>query len=299
MKEWLREAGHILGHTLLEFLPVVAFLFLAFLLMEWMEHRMGDRTGRAIRRAGRFAPAVGALLGAVPQCGFSAAAAGLYAGRVISLGTLFAVFLSTSDEMVAIALTHVISGEIPVWHLLRVVGVKILIGCAVGFVVDLIFRRGRAAAGDAHDHIEEMCEHDGCGCGRGILRSALHHTLEVGGFILLVSLALNVAVHLIGEDRIAAFLMSRGFLTCFLAGLVGLIPNCAASCVVTELYLGGALTTGGLYAGLLTGAGVGTLTLFRVNRPHRQNGWILLALYVIGVGFGVLVDLLHLDVLGM
>lgn len=290
---------HILGHTGLEVLSLLPFLFLTYLVMEWMEHKMGDGTRHVIERAGRFGPALGGALGMVPQCGFSSAAAGLYAGRVVSLGTLFAVFLSTSDEMLAIAISHLPQGTVEVWDIIKMVAVKAVMGMAWGFLIDLLLPKKRACHEKEHDHIGEMCDHHHCGCEKGIFRSAVKHALEVSLFIFLVSFALDVVVHLIGEETLATFLASGGIFTSLISPLVGLIPNCAASVIITELYLSGALSVGALYGGLLTGAGVGILVLFRTNRPLKENLLIAAGLYGIGALTGVLIDLLGLTWLGL
>lgn len=345
--------GYVLLDTILEFIPVIAVLFLSYLLMEWMEHRMGERAERAIAKAGPFAPAAGALLGCVPQCGFSAAAAGLYAGRVITLGTLYAVFFATSDEMLPIMLSAAFSGKFAPWSILRVIGGKLVIGTLVGMLVDLVLRLFRLATkrwhhgeepenaaphGHVHAHrhhhthspedtqtpdtavdtahihapgeqehehhhevgqIHELCERTGCHCEDGILKSALRHTVHIGVFLLIFSLVLNLVFHFVGDDALKTFLSGRGVLTCFLASLVGLIPSCAASIAVTELYLAGAISLGALYAGLLTGAGVGVLILCRLNRPVRQTVFIVIALYLMGALVGLLIDGLSLGFLGL
>ncbi len=307
----------VIGETFLEFLPVILVLFLTYLLMEWMEHKMGEKTRLLLTRAGGFAPLLGGAVGVVPQCGFSSAAAGLYAGRVISLGTLFAVFLSTSDEMLPIVLSHTLHGEFAPWSVLRILGGKLVIGVLFGFVVDLIMRLVKQLrhkenlehdhghdhdhdhSEDGHSHIGEMCRHAGCGCEGGIFRSALKHTFEIGWLILVVSLALNLIVFFVGQERIATFLAGSGAGVYLLSSLIGLIPNCAASVVVTELYITGALSVGGLYAGLLTGAGVGTLVLFRTNRPWYTNLAITVGLWVAGAAIGGLIDVCNFTWLGL
>ncbi len=330
------ESGwQVLGETLLEFIPVVLVLFLTYLLMEWMEHKMGEHTRLLLARAGRFAPLIGGTVGIVPQCGFSAAAAGLYAGRVVSVGTLFAVFLATSDEMLPIVISHAAHGAFAPWSVLRILGGKLVIGILVGAAMDLVIRVVRHfhpvdplgeesehehhhehahdeehehAHHHEHDHehehahharIHEMCEKAGCRCEDGIWKSALRHTLTIGLFILLVSLALNYVVFFIGHERIAEFLRDSGGWVYPLASLVGLIPNCAASVVVTELYIGGALSVGGLYAGLLSGAGVGTLVLCRVNRPWWTNLVVIAGLWALGAACGGAIDLFGFDWMGL
>ena len=341
------EFLHILGHTLLELVRLLPFLFLSYLVMEWIEHKMKDRTRRALEKAGWGAPVAGGLLGAVPQCGFSAAAAGLFAGGVVGPGTLLAVFLSTSDEMLPVILSHGADGGFAWWSVLRILGGKAVIGIAVGLTVELVWRRikGRPTPavgeggtpceehehvhthehghnhehthehthghthehehGHAHSHGEEdrsisrMCEREGCRCDRGIFLSALYHTVKIGLFIFLCMLALNTLMHTVGEEALAAFLSGKGPVVYLLCALVGLIPNCAASVVVTELYLGGAVSLGALYAGLLSGAGVGLLVLWRANRSWRQNLGLTGLLVAVALAFGVLIDLLGLDFLGL
>ena len=289
----------ILGHTALDTLLLVPFLFLSYLAMEWMEHKMGDGARRVIERAGRFGPALGGLLGAVPQCGFSSAAAGLYAGRAISLGTVFAVLLSTSDEMLAVAISHIPDGSVAVGGILKILLVKVLMGMFWGFLIDLVLPKKHACHEKEHNHIGEMCEHHHCGCEKGIFRSSVIHTLEVTLFIFILSFALDLVVHSVGEEALTRFLSSAGILTNLVAPLVGLIPNCAASIIITEMYIGGVIGTGALYGGLLTGAGVGILVLYRTNRPLKENLLFTLVLYGIGAVSGILIDLLGLTWLGM
>lgn len=288
----------ILGHVALDTLMLLPFLFLTYLVMEWMEHKMGDGTRHIIEKAGKFGPALGGLLGAAPQCGFSSAAASLYAGRVISLGTLFAVFLSTSDEMLAVAISHIPDGSVSVGGILKILGAKVLMGMFWGFLIDLVLPKKHACHEKEHDHIGEMCEHHHCGCEKGIVRSSIIHTLEVALFIFVLSFALDLVVHGVGEEALARFLSSAGVLTTLVSPLVGLIPNCAASIIITELYIGGVLSVGALYGGLLTGAGVGILVLFRTNRPFKENLLVALGLYGIGAISGILIDLLGLSWLG-
>lgn len=297
----------VLKHTFLEFIQLLPFLFLSYLLMEWVEHKMGERAKAVVARGGKFAPVLGGLLGAVPQCGFSAVSAGLYAGKIVSLGTLIAVFLSTSDEMLPVVLSHATSGKFALWSVLRVLGGKVVIGILCGVVIDLLMKvlkkeEHHHEHHHDHGHIGELCQHEGCHCGeKGIWVSSLIHTAKTGGFILGMMFVLNLIIHLVGEDALAnalAWASSSG-LGYILVSLIGLIPNCAASVVITELYLVGGMSTGMLYAGLLTGAGVGTLVLFRVNRNWKQNLLILLTLWGLGILFGGLIDLLGFDFLGL
>ncbi|MBO5052537.1 MAG: arsenic efflux protein [Clostridia bacterium] len=279
---------HALVHAVKDTLPLLPFLYLTYLLMELLEHKAGERVDAIIRRSGRVGPLAGGLLGMLPQCGFSAAAASLYAGRVVTLGTMLAVFLSTSDEMLPILLTK----QIPLPSVLALLGTKAAVAVVVGFLVDLLYRPRHK------EHVEELCQAEGCHCeGKSIFLSALFHMLKVALFILLASFALGLVIELVGEEQLASLVLDRPVLGSLLAGLIGLIPNCAASVILTELHLGGALSLGAMLSGLLVGAGVGLLVLFRMNRRLKENLLILLVLYAIGVAVGVLFDLTGLGAL--
>ena len=274
----------VIQETLIDTLKLIPFLFLTYLVMEYLEHRTGEKTQNMIRRAGRSGPILGGLLGVVPQCGFSAAASSLYAGRVISLGTLLAIYLSTSDEMLPI----LISEQAPVELILRILLAKAGIGMAAGLMVDLTMRRKR----QEEHHIHDICEQEHCHCEKGVFRSALSHTGQITLFILLVTLLLNLILHFVGQNALENLVLNRPLLGPVLAGVVGLIPNCAGSVAITQLYLKGAMGLGAAMAGLLTGSGVGLLLLFRVNHDKKENLKILGLLYVIGVLAGIVVGLL-------
>lgn len=273
---------HALEHTLQESLLVIVVLFVTYLAMEWLEHHAGNKIQKLVQKAGSLGPVIGAVVGAVPQCGFSAAASNLYAGRLISMGTLIAIFLSTSDEMLPV----MISAQAPAELIGGVLLTKVIVGMAAGFVVDFIFRQ----KADEHDHVHDICEQEHCHCETGVLRSALKHTVQVGVFILLVSFVLNLTLEILGEDVLAEFLLNRPVLGSVLAGLVGLIPNCAASVVITELFLEGVIGAGAMMAGLLVSAGVGLLVLFRVNHHRLENFKIVGTLYFVGVLVGIVIE---------
>lgn len=280
---WFEE---IFLHGLLDTLKIIPFLFLTYLLMEFIEHRAGDRAERFMKRAGVFAPLVGGALGAVPQCGFSAAAANLYAGRIISVGTVIAVFLSTSDEMLPILL----SGSVPVGTVILVVAYKALVGIMVGLGVDLILRlRHREPA---KINIDAICDEDNCHCERGIWYSALHHTVTVSLFVLLITLAINALIFFIGEENLGAIMYNKPFVSHLIAAIFGLIPNCAASVALATLCTEGLITAGTMMAGLFSGAGVGLLVLFRINKKHGENLMIVAVVVAVGVIFGLLGDLI-------
>ena len=278
----------VIKDTLIDGIKLLPFLFLTYLLMEYLEHRTGEKVKAFIKKSGRSGPFWGSLLGAFPQCGFSAAASSLYSGRIITLGTLIAIYLSTSDEMLPILISERVSAVL----MLKILGIKILIGLIAGFIIDLIIRQKSADTGNEL-RIEHICDHEHCNCNEGnFVKSAVHHTLQVFLFIVIVTFIINILVELIGQQNIEAFLSNKNILSIFLSGLIGLIPNCAASVVVTQMYLKGVLSFGAMMAGLLVGAGVGLLVLFRTNDSVKENLKITLILYVVGVLAGFLISLL-------
>lgn len=350
---------HFFEHALEDTLALVPFLFVTYIALEALEHAAGARANAVVRRAGAAGPVVGALLGVVPQCGFSAMAATLYAGRVVTLGTLVAVFLSTSDEM----LPMLVAERVEPGLLLRVLGLKVLVALITGVLADLAIRALRknarvhaflrrtvfsvrrdgmeadvvdqmAEGGETAEHICRLCEQDHCGCGhdhtharggerghehgndRGhehadehvagcdhghdhshaggrfgivgsIVMSAVSHTVQVSLFIFLVTFALVFVLETVGEDALAAFLSGNQLLAVFASALVGLVPNCSASVVITQLYLEGVLGFAPLMAGLLTSAGVGYLVLFRTNRHPRENAVIVVGLFLVACVWGL------------
>lgn len=272
---------HSLEHALTDSLKLVPFLFVTYFLMECLEHMAGERAMTLLSRSGRVGTLLGGIFGAIPQCGFSAVAASLYSGRVITLGTLFAVFLSTSDEMLPI----MISARAPAGEILQIIGVKVALGIAVGLALDLILKRRERL------RVHELCEDAGCDCEKGVLRSALRHTLVVFSFIFAVSLVLEIILVTVGDSALTSLFSGTPVVSNILSAAVGLIPNCAASVVLTELYLDGVISAGALTSGLLTGAGVGLLVLFKTNKSLKENLLISLSLWATGAFFGVLLDL--------
>ena len=283
-REYMSEVFHIAEHTLIENLSLIPFLFLTYLLMEYWEHRAGDKAHLLLKRSGRFAPILGAVTGAVPQCGFSTAAANLYAGRMISMGTLIAIYLSTSDEMLPI----MISEKVAPSFILLVLGLKVLIGALAGVLIDTLCRPKQ----DGHHHIHEMCEEENCHCEKGIWYSSLVHTLRITIFILVISFVLNLVMHTVGEEALGNLVLQKPVLGSAVAGMIGLIPNCASSVVLTQLFIKGAMDFGAMMAGLLVNAGVGVLVLFRVNHNRKENLQIIGLLYGIGVVTGIFIGLL-------
>lgn len=289
MEHLIEHLPEILSHTLLDTLKLIPFLFLAYLLMEFLEHRAGNAAEHQLQRSGKIGPLIGAALGILPQCGFSVAAAGLYTGRVVTTGTLIAVFLSTSDEMLPILLSE----GAPLPLIAQILGVKLAVGIATGFLIDLIERIvHRKKKIITEPQIEALCERENCRCGEHFAISALRHTLHITLFILLFTFLIELAIHGIGEERLGALLGGAPIVSNLIAAVVGLIPNCASSVVLTEMYLGGILSAGAMLSGLLVNAGMGLAVLFRNNRPVRDSLRILVILFGIGAVTGIFLDLI-------
>lgn len=278
-------------------LKILPFLFVTYIVMEYVEHRMEETSKDAIRKSGKMGPLFGALCGVVPQCGFSAAASNLYAGRVITIGTLIAVYLSTSDEMLPI----LISEHVPVVTMIKILGLKFFIALIMGFCVDLIFARSmhmRAYAErvpeDEAFFIKKLCESEQCKCNDGILKSAIKHTFHIILFLLLISFTLNVVLTAVGEESLYNFILNKPVIGVLLSGIIGLIPNCAASVIITDLYLKGLMSLGAMMSGLLVGAGVGLVVLWRVNSSFKDTLKVIGILYVCGISAGLLLELAHI-----
>lgn len=293
--------------TVLDSVKLIPFLFLTYFVMEWLEHRTEKMTRGAMEHSGRFGPLLGAVLGIVPQCGFSAAGSGLYAGRVITLGTLLSIYLSTSDEMLPIMISQGVSFRL----IGRILICKIAVGFLAGVIVDLCIRRrrgGKSGIGsgcnkpkktgdgefsgyDCSGGGEEGFEgHGGSHRGCHLWKTALYHTLQVTFFIFLVTFGLNIVLHRMGEEALSNLFLNGGILGEMTAGLIGLIPNCASSVMITQLYLEGVLDFGSMLSGLLTGSGIGLLVLYRVNRSWKENIAVTGLLYAVGTVCGILVN---------
>ncbi|MDO5602672.1 MAG: putative manganese transporter [Oscillospiraceae bacterium] len=283
------DVWEIIADAAIDCVKMLPFLFLAYLLIEYIEQRHSQKLNGMLSAQSRWGFGVGALLGIVPQCGFSAMAANLYSSRVITLGTLLAVFLSTSDEAIPILLANPDSFSL----LLKLLLVKVIAAACAGFLADTVLRRlltkgntggftGDMEDCDCHEHEE----------GEKILPAALRHTLHIFILLFFVTLALGAVVHVIGEETLAGWLAALGPLQIFAAGLVGLIPNCAASVLLTGLLVSGGLSFPAAAAGLCTGAGVGLIVLFRANHNWKENLKITGVLYLFGCAAGLLCALL-------
>lgn len=283
----------IIEHTLLETIKLIPFLLITYLIMEYIEHKMGEKSKNVIKKSGKLGPLFGSILGVFPQCGFSVSATNLYAGRVITLGTLIAVYLSTSDEMLPIFISEAVSPII----ILKILGIKLIIGMIAGFIIDLIINLFNKNKQKEDNEIEHICEEEHCHCDeKGILKSAIHHTLNIFLFIVLITFLINVVVHTVGEETIASWILNKPVLGPVISSLIGLIPNCAASVIITNLYLGNVISLGSMIAGLLTGAGVGLAVLFKTNNKLKENIGIVLLVYGIGVISGIIIELIGITI---
>ena len=269
-------------------LLMIPFLFGVYMLIEYMEHASSNKIEKVFKKMGPFGPLGGAVAGSIPQCGISAAAANLYSGKVISIGTIISVFVATSDEAIPMMIAN--PGKISV--LWKLIVIKIAVAVAAGIIVDIIYKLCvKNKSVNEEDHFHELCEN--CGCEEhGILYSALKHTVNIALFVFLITLVLNAAISFVGEDIIAGLMMSDNFFQPFISALVGFIPNCASSVIITQLYLeDGILSFGSTIAGLCTTTGLGLIVLFKTNKKHiKQNLLICGILYVVAVITGIVIN---------
>lgn len=274
----------VIVDTLLDGIKLIPFLFIAFLILELLEHKLSGKNKKIIEKSGKFGPIIGSMLGAFPQCGFSVAATNFYATRIITLGTLISIYLSTSDEMLPL----LISEGVDIKLIIKVLGIKILIGMISGFIIDLIFRKKEK------NHIHDFCEEEHCNCKNGVLISTIKHTLNITLFIIIISFILNTIIYYVGEDTLGNLIFRKKVLGPILSSLIGLIPNCASSVVITQLYLENVISFGATMSGLLTGSGVAILVLFKVNKNLKENLKILGLVYIIGVISGIIIELINI-----
>lgn len=278
----------ILEHTLLDSIKLIPFLFITYLLMEFLEHKASSKINKAIKKSGKYGPLIGGLLGLLPQCGFSVMATNLYMGKIITLGTLISIYLTTSDEMLPILIAENISWTV----IMKILAIKLLIGVIAGIIIDIVFRKINNKKQVQEEIQHEFCEHEHCHCEEGIFKSALKHTANIFIFILIITFVLNVIIHGIGEDALSNLVLNNKLLGPIIAGIIGLIPNCAASVIITQLYAENLISSAIMISGLLVNAGVGLLVLFRVNRDLKENIKITSILYGIGVVSGIILELI-------
>ena len=273
----------IIIDTLLDIIKILPFLFIAFIIIEYTEHKLKSKSTNIIKKSGKLGPIIGSILGAIPQCGFSVMATNLYITRIISLGTLISIYLSTSDEMLLIMLAE----KTPISNIINIITIKILIGMFCGFLIDLFIKNKK-------ENNYDICKHDHCDCEHNFINSAIKHTLKTSAFILLITFILNIGFDYIGEGKIKTIFNHNNLLTPFISSIIGLIPNCGASVILTELYLNNVLTLAQSIAGLLTNSGVALLILFKSNHNIKENIKIIGILYIIGTVSGLILEIFSL-----
>ena len=279
----MQEILEMLQDTAIDTIKLLPFLFITYLIMEYIEHKTSNKVKDVIKKSGKFGPLLGAIVGIFPQCGFSVSA-----GRVITLGTLISVYLATSDEMLPILLTE----AVPAGTIFTILGIKLVLGIVAGFIIDFVIRMFRKEkVEEQEEKIEEICEHEHCHCEEGIVTSAIKHTLNITIFIFFITLVLNGIIAYIGEDTIAHFISKNVILGPIVAGLIGLIPNCASSVILTELFISNVISMPVLISGVAVNAGVGLLVLFKTNKNVKENIKIVGILYLIGVLAGIILEL--------
>ena len=278
----------VIQETIIDVIKLIPFLFITYLIMEYIEHKTSEKAKKSIKKAGKWGAIWGSFLGIFPQCGFSASATNLYAARVITLGSLISVYLSTSDEMLPI----LISEQVPIQSILKILAVKLIIGMIAGVLIDFVLRIKNKGK-EEEEKIVDLCEEEHCDCNHnGIVKSSLKHTVNISLFILIVTFIINVVIHIIGEDAISNILLNKPILGPVVAGLIGLIPNCAASVTLTQMYLENLISSSTMISGLLVGAGVGLAVLFKTNKGIKENIKIVTLLYCIGVASGIILELM-------
>lgn len=277
----------IIVDTLLDSLKLIPFLFLAFLIIELIEHKFQDKTASIVSKSGKLGPLMGSTLGLIPQCGFSVVATNLYITRIISLGTLISIYLSTSDEMLPILLSE----QAPLKLIINILLVKFVIGLLAGYLIDLIFRKK-----DESNVRYDICDDEDCGCehNHSLIKSSIIHTLKTLIFLIIIIFILNIIFKYFGEHYLSKLLLKDSLLAPFITSLIGLIPNCGSSIMITELYLNGALNFGAMIAGLLTGSGVAILVLFKSNKSIKENIKVLSLVYAIGALVGIAIEFISM-----
>ena len=272
--------------TIIDSLKLIPFLLVAFLIIELLEHKLNNKTKNIITKSKKIGPIIGSLLGVIPQCGFSVMATNLYITRIITLGTLISIYLSTSDEMLII----MISEKVEISLILKILLIKIFFGIVYGLIIDKIINKKKK---DKETNYE-LCDEEHCDCNHSILLSAIKHTLHITLFIFIITLIINTVFTLLGDNYLSKILLNNSILSPFITSLIGLIPNCAASVILTELYLNSTISLGALIGGLLTSSGSSLLVLIKNNKNQKENLSIILLLYALGVLSGIIIELISL-----
>ena len=276
----------IILDTIIDSLKLIPFLLVAFLIIELLEHKLNNKTKNIITKSKKIGPIIGSLLGVIPQCGFSVMATNLYITRIITLGTLISIYLSTSDEMLII----MISEKVEISLILKILLIKIFFGIVYGLIIDKIINKKKKEKETNY----ELCDEEHCDCNHSILLSAIKHTLHITLFIFIITLIINTIFTLLGDNYLSKILLNNSILSPFITSLIGLIPNCAASVILTELYLNSTISLGALIGGLLTSSGSSLLVLIKNNKNKKENLSIILLLYVLGVLSGIIIELISL-----
>lgn len=272
--------------TIVDSLKLIPFLLVAFLIIELLEHKLNNKTKSIITKSKKIGPIIGSLLGVIPQCGFSVMATNLYITRIITLGTLISIYLSTSDEMLII----MISEKVEISLILKILLIKIFFGIVYGLIIDKIINKKKK---DKETNYE-LCDEEHCDCNHSILLSAIKHTLHITLFIFIITLIINTIFTLLGDNYLSKILLNNSILSPFITSLIGLIPNCAASVILTELYLNSTISLGALIGGLLTSSGSSLLVLIKNNKNQKENLSIILLLYTLGILSGIIIELISL-----
>lgn len=276
------EVVHVFLHSFIDSLKILPFLFIAFLIIEIIEHKLSEKSKKIIGNSGKFGPVVGAFLGLIPQCGFSVVATNLYVTRILSLGTLISIYLATSDEMLPIMISH----NIDITIILQILLIKLFIGIFFGVLIDFFFRKEKVSA----DYT--ICDDEHCHCEEGVLVSSLKHTVHIFVFIFLVNFVITLIMETLESSIISSIFMRDSIFALFVISLLGLIPNCASSVIITELFLNNAISFGSLIAGLLANSGMALLVLFKSNKNLKENFMVLGLLYFISVISGIIIMIL-------
>lgn len=276
----------ILIDTILDSIKLIPFLLLAFLIIELIEHKLNNKTEKIITKSKKIGPIIGSILGVIPQCGFSVMATNLYITRIITLGTLISIYLSTSDEMLII----MISEKVPIILIIKILIIKIFFGILYGIIIDIILNKRKQDNKTNY----ELCDKDNCNCNHSIILSAIKHTLHITLFIFIITLIINTIFTLLGEKYLSKILLTNNILSPLITSLIGLIPNCAASVILTELYLNKAISLGALIGGLLTSSGSSLLVLLKNNKNKKENITIILLLYSLGAISGIIIELINI-----
>jgi len=280
----MEEFLDIVKDTLIDGVKLLPFLFITFILMELIEHKFGDKLNNKLKKVNKIGPLLGSLLGIIPQCGISASASNFYITRVISLGTLISVYLSTSDEMLPILISH----NSNIFLIVKLLVTKFICGLVFGFIIDFIFRKKE------QEEIKDFCELEECDCDHGVIKSSIIHTLKTFAYILIISFILNIVMFYFGEEFLSKILMKDNILGIIISSIIGLIPNCSSSVLLTELFLNNSISLGQLLSGVLVNAGVGLLILIRFNKDKKENIKIITILLTIGIIVGFIFDIFNI-----